>query len=53
MSKNAEALAVERESGGTTAELAKLEEQGIEVSTARRGLYSKEPNEVGSEGGEK
>lgn len=33
LSKNAEALAVERESGGTDAELAKLEEQGIEVST--------------------
>jgi len=46
-------LTLEKESGGTTAELAKLEEQGIEVSTARRGLYSKEPNEVGSEGGEK
>jgi hypothetical protein len=38
--KRAEVLALEAESGGTVAELAKLEEQGIEVSVQLREVFA-------------
>ena len=51
--KREAALALEAELGGTAAELAKLEEQGIEVSLQLGEVFSQKRRKVRSEGAEK
>ena len=49
--KRGEVLALEAESGGTTAELAKLEEQGIEISVQLGELFTQKARESRNKGG--
>jgi DNA primase len=51
--KREAALALEAELGGTAAELAKLEEQGIEISLQLGEVFSQKRRKVRSEGAEK
>ncbi len=51
--KREAALALEAEQGGTAAELAKLEEQGIEVSVQLGEVFAAKGRKVRSKGGEK
>jgi DNA primase len=51
--KREAALALEAELGGTAAELAKLEEQGIEVSVQLGEVFAEKGRKVRSKGGEK
>ncbi|UCG09793.1 MAG: hypothetical protein JSW30_03315, partial [Dehalococcoidia bacterium] len=50
--KNTEALVLARESGGSAAELAKLEEQGIEINTQLAEVFTQRSQpRPGSKGG--
>ncbi len=51
--KKEAALVSEAEAGGTAAELAKLEEQGIETSTGLREIFTQKARRVGSKGDKK
>ncbi len=50
--KREEVLALEAESGGTAAELAKLQEQGIEVSVQLGEVFTQRAKGLGTKGGE-